>query len=47
MVLEIDEQDSMFTVKWQVNSHGFSQWFSTEMSYSIGIVPLSMQRSPC
>jgi hypothetical protein len=30
MVLEINEQDSMFTVKWQVNSHGFSQWFSTD-----------------
>ena len=24
MVLEINEKDSMFTVKWQVNSQGFS-----------------------
>jgi hypothetical protein len=24
MVLEIHEKDSMFTVKWQVNSQGFS-----------------------
>ena len=30
MVLEINEKDSMFCLKWQVNSQGFSQWLSTD-----------------